>query len=100
MVIDFNRDLEINSKILEMTMCSEAKSPSPKILEKPMTTAIEVADIGPKVAKGATITSRKLIKIILLCISNQFCTVDSISRIGPCPHHNPSPNHQHLHLDY
>lgn len=31
------------------------------MLEKPMLRAIVVADMGPKVAKGATITGRKLI---------------------------------------
>lgn len=45
---------------------------------------------GPKVAKRATIIGRKLIKIIPLSITNQFCSVDSISIIGPHLCNNPS----------
>lgn len=70
MVIDFNRDLEINSKIFEMIMCLEVKSFFFKILEKLMIIVIEVVDIGFKVVKGVIIISRKLIKIIFFCIFN------------------------------
>lgn len=59
--VGFRRDLGINSKIPKMDMYSEAKCPSPKTLAKPKLRATGVTDMGPKVAKGATITGRKLI---------------------------------------